>query len=76
MYVLYANIEIDGLRGVYVNPKKIGAEIILSVIVAPFIVWTVTSIYSVQAKADRVIAVEEKIDYIYKFLIEKHGEIK
>lgn len=58
------------------NPKKLGAEIILSVIVAPFIIWTVSSIYAVQAKADRVIAVEEKIDYIYKYLIEKHGEIK
>lgn len=51
--------------------KKIGAELILSVIVAPFIVWTVSSIYAVQAKADRVIAVEEKIDYIYKYLLEK-----
>ncbi len=51
--------------------KKIGAELILSVIIAPFVVWTVSSIYAVQAKADRVIAVEEKIDYIYKYLLEK-----
>jgi hypothetical protein len=56
--------------------KKIGAELILGVMIVPFIVWIISSIYSVQAKADRVVAIEEKIDYIYKFLIEKgesHG---
>lgn len=52
--------------------KKIGAEAILAIMVLPFVVWVVTSIYSVQAKADRVIAVEEKVDYIYKYLIEKN----
>lgn len=51
--------------------KRIGAEIILTVMILPFCAWIVTSIYSVQAKADRVIAVEEKVDYIYKYLIEK-----
>jgi hypothetical protein len=54
--------------------KKIGSEIILICIgfIATFLVWVVVSIYSVQAKADRVVAVEEKIDYIYKYLIEKN----
>lgn len=51
--------------------KKIGAEFILGAMMLPFVVWTVSSIYSVQAKADRVIAVEEKVDYIYKYLLEK-----
>jgi len=51
--------------------KKIGAEMILTVIIAPFVIWTVSSIYAVQAKVDRVVTIEEKIDYIYKFLIEK-----
>ncbi len=53
--------------------KKIGAELILASIGfgIGFFVWIVVSIYSVQAKADRVIAVEEKVDYIYKYLIEK-----
>lgn len=56
--------------------KKIGAEIILTGIgfLAAFFVWVTASIYSVQAKADRVIAVEEKVDYIYKYLIEKNKE--
>jgi hypothetical protein len=51
---------------------KKGAEFILFGIglTATFFVWVVVSIYSVQAKADRVIAVEEKVDYIYKYLIE------
>jgi len=53
--------------------KKIASEFILLGIgfVATFWIWVVVSIYSVQAKADRVIAVEEKVDYIYKYLIEK-----
>lgn len=50
--------------------KKLGAELILGAMVLPFVVWTVTSIYSMQAKADRVIVIEEKVDYIYKYLIE------
>ena len=52
--------------------KKAGAELILTAIGLgiSFFVWIVVSIYSVQAKADRVIAVEEKVDYIYKYLIE------
>jgi uncharacterized membrane protein len=53
--------------------KKIGAEVILFGIGAgiTFFTWVVMSIFSVQAKADRVIAVEEKVDYIYQYLIEK-----
>jgi hypothetical protein len=53
--------------------KKLGAEFILAGISLGigFFVWVTVSIYSVQAKADRVIAVEEKVDYIYKYLIEK-----
>lgn len=56
--------------------KKIGAELILAGITLgiTFFVWVITSIYSVQAKADRVIAVEEKVDYIYKYLIQKDKE--
>lgn len=56
-----------------IDIKKIGAEIILMAIgaVGLFFIWVTVSIYSVQAKADRVIAVEEKVDYIYKYLIEK-----
>lgn len=54
--------------------KRIGAEFIILGIGAgiSFFAWVVMSIYSVQAKADRVIAVEEKVDYIYKYLIEKN----
>ncbi len=58
--------------------KKIGAEIILSAIIAPFIVWIVSSIYTLQARADKVdveikrtLSIEEKVDYIYRYLIEK-----
>ena len=43
----------------------------VSFIVA-FTVWVIASIYTVQAKADRVIAVEEKVDYIYRYLVEKN----
>lgn len=50
--------------------KKLGAEIILSVMFIPFVVWVTSSLYAVQAKADRVVAIEEKIDYIYKYLLE------
>lgn len=49
--------------------KDIGI-VAISFIVA-FTVWVIASIYSVQAKADRVIAIEEKVDFIYKFLINK-----
>lgn len=54
--------------------KKLGSELILTGIALgiTFWVWVTVSIYSVQAKADRVIAVEEKVDYIYKYLIEKN----
>lgn len=31
-------------------------------------------IYSIQAKADRVIAIESKVDFIYTFLIEHNGK--
>lgn len=50
---------------------KLGAEFILSVMVLPFFIWIVVSIFSLQAKADRVLGIEEKVDYIYRFLIEK-----
>jgi hypothetical protein len=54
--------------------KKIGAELILVGITAgiSFFVWIVVSIYSVQAKADRVTAIEAKVDYIYHYIIEKN----
>jgi hypothetical protein len=51
--------------------KRLGAEFILGVMVFPWLVWATLSIFSNSAKADRVIAVEEKVDYIYKYLIEK-----
>ena len=53
--------------------KKLGAELILIGIGGgiTFFTWIVFSIFSIHAKADRVIAVEEKVDYIYKYLIEK-----
>jgi hypothetical protein len=51
--------------------KRIGAEFILGAMLLPWIAWATMSIYSATAKADRVIALEEKIDYIYKYLIEK-----
>lgn len=57
--------------------KKLGAEVILSVICLPFAVWIVTSIYSLQARADKqevrietAISIESKVDYIYKYLLE------
>lgn len=53
--------------------KKIGAEIILGAMILPFVIWVVSSIYSVEAKADRVTAIESKVDYIYQYLIEKNG---
>lgn len=34
-----------------INPKKIGAEIIISVMVAPFLVWVTSSIFNLQANA-------------------------
>ena len=65
--------------------RKLGAEIILTVMIMPFAVWIVTSIYSLQARAeradvkiDRAISIEAKVDYIYTYLIEhsapKKGE--
>jgi hypothetical protein len=51
--------------------KKIGAEFILGGIMLPWVAWATINIFSNSAKADRVIAVEEKVDYIYKYLIEK-----
>lgn len=58
--------------------KKVGAEIILfgAGLTISFFIWIVVSIYSVQAKADRVIAVEEKLDYIYKYVIEHPNQTK
>jgi hypothetical protein len=50
---------------------KFGGEIILGSIILPWAAWATVSIFSNNAKADRVIAVEEKVDYIYKYLIEK-----
>lgn len=54
--------------------KKIGAELILTAMLLPFGIWIVTSIYSVEAKADRVAAIESKVDYIYKYLLEKNNK--
>lgn len=53
--------------------KNKDTEIILTAsgFAIAFLVWVVSSIYTVQAKADRVIAVEEKVDYIYKYILEK-----
>jgi len=51
--------------------KKIGAELILGTMIAPWVVWATVSIFSINAKADRVVPIEEKVDYIYKYLIEK-----
>lgn len=61
-------------QGIEDSFKKIGAELILTGITLGigFFVWVTVSIYSVQAKADRVIAVESKVDYIYEYLIEKN----
>lgn len=53
------------------NFVKIGAEFILSAIVLPLLIWIVVSIFSLQAKTDRVISIEEKVEYIYRFLLEK-----
>lgn len=50
---------------------KLGAEFILSVIIMPLVIWIVVSIFSLQAKADRILNIEEKVDYIYRFLLEK-----
>lgn len=64
--------------------RKIGAEIILIGIASTIslFVWIVSSIYSISAKADqaektaqRAIVIEEKVDYIYKYLIEQKKEI-
>jgi len=51
--------------------KRIGAEFILGSMILPWIVWATFTLFTTSAKADRVIAVEEKVDYIYKYLIEK-----
>lgn len=53
--------------------RKLGAEFILGIMILPFVVWTVSSIYSIEAKADRVTAIESKVDYIYQYLVEKNG---
>lgn len=51
--------------------KKIGAEFILGVMLIPWVAWATVSIVNASTKVERVIAVEEKVDYIYKYLIEK-----
>lgn len=53
--------------------KRLSSEFVIFILGLgmAFIVWVTASIYSTQAKADRVIAVEEKVDYIYKYIIEK-----
>lgn len=51
--------------------KKLGAEAILIGMLIPWIGWASLSLVATSAKADRVIAVEEKVDYIYKYLIER-----
>lgn len=65
-----------------INFKKIGAELIITVIISPFIIWTVSSIYSLEAetkvlneKSLSIISIEQKIDYIYQYLID-HKEKK
>lgn len=55
------------------SPKKLGAELILTVMTLGlgYFIWITTSILSFEAKADKVLRIEEKVDYIYKYLIEK-----
>lgn len=57
--------------------KKLGAEAILTIMVLPFVIWVVTSIYSLKSEAQvttekvsRTLAIEAKVDYIYQYLIE------
>lgn len=51
--------------------KKLDELLVVFItMVLGFFVWVTVSIYSTQAKADRVIAVEEKLDYIYKYVLE------
>lgn len=52
--------------------RKIGAELILLTIGSglAWSTWATITLYSVQAKADRVVAIEKQVDYIYKYLIE------
>lgn len=55
-------------------------ELVIAIVtigLIPFSVWVVTSIYSNEAlankaleKSERVVSLEEKIDYIYKYIIE------
>lgn len=63
---------------------NIGAEAILIVVVAPFLIWLTTSVFSLQAKTEvgesKLGAIKEivekqdlKIDHIIDLLIEKKG---
>ena len=54
--------------------KKIGAEAILIGMLIPWMAWASMKITNNEAKADRVVELIEKVDYIYKYLIEKNKE--
>lgn len=65
------------------NTKKSGTwigcidkEYIIAIVAyaVVFTAWVIGSIYSTTAKADRVIAIEAKVDYIYSYLIERKGK--
>lgn len=55
--------------------KKIGAEVILTVIILPFLVWVVTSIYDLQAASGNSEAdikeIKEDVKFIREYLITK-----
>lgn len=52
--------------------KKLGAKLILTAIGSglAWSTWATMMIKDNEAKADRVISLESKVDYIYKYIIE------
>lgn len=55
--------------------KKIGAEVILTVILLPFLIWIVTNIFSLQASTgnteENIKEIKEDLRFIREYLIEK-----
>ena len=55
--------------------KKIGAEIILGVMIVPFLIWIVSSIYTLQAASGNsesdIREIKEDVKFIREYLINK-----
>jgi len=61
-----------------VNPRKLGAEAILSIIIAPFVIWFLSfvfSSYKTQADVENlkgdIQEIKQDVKYIKNYLLEK-----